>query len=263
MVTFRMFVYTEPRSAGYQFDSSRVTYSFRMNTCKSVSKQTTLTPFRMNTYEKHRGWGVLLLATHPIRMRNLPAPLFAGSERSELRILHPGWFYGTKDLSSHPVKGVLLSSTSRQTLRRSHVQTLSSFALVALSPKSVWKLLCSQHVPHSFLKQPGVCVFFPFRFTQRGLCEGFTQLAPSSGGAVCAKGTPVLGQRRFDPSGETLLFTSHESRVTLFPATGHESHVTFLPPFVTSLRPYLFTSFPKGKRVGLSGGLAAISSSSG
>ena len=26
--------------------------SFRMNTCKSVSKQTTLTPFRMNTYEK-------------------------------------------------------------------------------------------------------------------------------------------------------------------------------------------------------------------
>ena len=30
---------------------------FRINTCKSVSKQTTLTPFRMNTYEK-RGRGV-------------------------------------------------------------------------------------------------------------------------------------------------------------------------------------------------------------
>ena len=27
---------------------------FRINTCKSVSKQRTLTPFRMNTYEKHR-----------------------------------------------------------------------------------------------------------------------------------------------------------------------------------------------------------------
>ena len=27
---------------------------FRMNTCKSVSKQTTLSPFRMNTYEKPR-----------------------------------------------------------------------------------------------------------------------------------------------------------------------------------------------------------------
>ena len=29
--------------------------SFRMNTCESVSKQTTLSIFRMNTYEKHRG----------------------------------------------------------------------------------------------------------------------------------------------------------------------------------------------------------------
>ena len=29
--------------------------SFRMNTCKSVSKQTTLTSFRMNTYTKTRG----------------------------------------------------------------------------------------------------------------------------------------------------------------------------------------------------------------
>src|SRR5260370_9560534 len=34
-----------------------VTYSFRINTCKSVSKQTTLTPFRMNTYEKRGGGG--------------------------------------------------------------------------------------------------------------------------------------------------------------------------------------------------------------
>jgi hypothetical protein len=31
--------------------------TFRINTCKSVSKQTTLTTFRMNTYEK-RGGGV-------------------------------------------------------------------------------------------------------------------------------------------------------------------------------------------------------------
>jgi hypothetical protein len=35
----------------------RVTYTFRINTCKSVSKQTTLTPFRMNTYEKQGGGG--------------------------------------------------------------------------------------------------------------------------------------------------------------------------------------------------------------
>ena len=30
---------------------------FRINTCKSVSKQTTLSTFRMNTYEKQAGWG--------------------------------------------------------------------------------------------------------------------------------------------------------------------------------------------------------------
>src|SRR5713226_4303153 len=31
---------------------------FRINTCKSASKQTTLTPFRMNTYEKTGGGGI-------------------------------------------------------------------------------------------------------------------------------------------------------------------------------------------------------------
>ena len=41
---------------------------FRINTCKSVSKQMTLTPFRMNTYEKTGGWGA-----------------FLGSERSNLQ----------------------------------------------------------------------------------------------------------------------------------------------------------------------------------
>jgi len=34
--------------------------TFRMNTCKSVSKQRTLSPSRMNTYEKPRGRGVRL-----------------------------------------------------------------------------------------------------------------------------------------------------------------------------------------------------------
>ena len=31
--------------------------TFKMNTCKSVSKQRTLSPFRMNTYAKTRGGG--------------------------------------------------------------------------------------------------------------------------------------------------------------------------------------------------------------
>src|SRR6266481_4616586 len=72
---------------------------FRMNTCRSVSKQTTLTIFRINTYEKHKGWGQLLLTRHPLkgvcperpsgvkdlschpmRIAVLPAPSFSGSE---------------------------------------------------------------------------------------------------------------------------------------------------------------------------------------
>jgi hypothetical protein len=47
---------------GWQNPSSNL---FGINTCKSVSKQSTLTPFRMNTYEKHRGEGVLLLTRNP------------------------------------------------------------------------------------------------------------------------------------------------------------------------------------------------------
>jgi hypothetical protein len=39
----------------------------RINTCKSVSKQSTLTTFRMNTYEKPRGEGVLLFTRNPAR----------------------------------------------------------------------------------------------------------------------------------------------------------------------------------------------------
>src|SRR5882757_2495573 len=39
----------------FRFSPSLTT--FRMNTCKSVSKQTTLSPFRMNTYEKQGGRG--------------------------------------------------------------------------------------------------------------------------------------------------------------------------------------------------------------
>src|SRR5216684_3500853 len=72
---------------------------FRMNTCKSVSKQKTLSIFRINTYAKHSGWGQLLLTRHPLkgvcperpsgvkdlschpmRIAVLPAPSFSGSE---------------------------------------------------------------------------------------------------------------------------------------------------------------------------------------
>jgi hypothetical protein len=43
--------------------------TFRINTCKSVSKQRTLTPFRINTYKK-TGEGVPLQA--PVQNRHLP-----------------------------------------------------------------------------------------------------------------------------------------------------------------------------------------------
>src|SRR5260370_7675512 len=38
---------------------------FRINTCKSVSKQTTLSTFRINTYEKTGGWGTASGTRHP------------------------------------------------------------------------------------------------------------------------------------------------------------------------------------------------------
>jgi hypothetical protein len=42
-----------------RFSCTRLT-TFRMNTCKSVSKQSTLTTFRMNTYEKRGEGGGLM-----------------------------------------------------------------------------------------------------------------------------------------------------------------------------------------------------------
>ncbi len=39
---------------------------FRINTCKRVSKQRTSTSFRMNTYEKTRGWGAFILTSSSI-----------------------------------------------------------------------------------------------------------------------------------------------------------------------------------------------------
>src|SRR5216684_964162 len=48
--------------------------TFRINTCKSVSKQTTLTPFRMKTYEKPGGGGYA-------RQRNQQLPCSRLSQR--------------------------------------------------------------------------------------------------------------------------------------------------------------------------------------
>jgi hypothetical protein len=66
--------------------------------------------FGMNTYKKTRGEGILLLTTYPMRMRIL-------IERSELRILHPGWLYGTKDPLVAPDEG----SVNLQQTQRVHI----------------------------------------------------------------------------------------------------------------------------------------------
>src|SRR5260370_41180617 len=131
MLSSRVFVHTEPRSVashsrtGFPHLRPRPltsSISFRINTCKSVSKQTTLTPFRMNTYEKHRGVGVLLLTTHPMRMRIL-------SEWSE-----------SKDLSSYPRKGVCPE-------RPSGVKDLSSNPKKDFYPEGAPRVLCAPDGP--------------------------------------------------------------------------------------------------------------------
>jgi hypothetical protein len=57
---------------------------FRINTYKSVTKQTSLTSFGMNTYEKHRGEGVLLLTRNPMGIPVL-------SDHRESRDLFSDW----------------------------------------------------------------------------------------------------------------------------------------------------------------------------
>ncbi len=48
---------------------------FRINTCKSVSKQRTLTPFRMNTYEKQGEGGTLVaVSSHPVLRKSKTIP---------------------------------------------------------------------------------------------------------------------------------------------------------------------------------------------
>ena len=85
---------------------------FRMNTCKSVSKQSTLTTFRMNTYEKHRGGGSLWLTRHATK-RVCPERSSGAKDLSSI----PGKeFYpeesATKDPSAYPTRISVLSERS-------------------------------------------------------------------------------------------------------------------------------------------------------
>src|SRR5260370_349835 len=55
----------EPISSPFCLISDRSSISFRISTCKSVSKQTTLTPFIINTYEKPGEGGGSVRPTTP------------------------------------------------------------------------------------------------------------------------------------------------------------------------------------------------------
>src|SRR5713226_8900535 len=52
-----------PIAKGCKSTNTATLTTFRINTCKSVSKQRALTPFRINTYEKHREGKGFPLAT--------------------------------------------------------------------------------------------------------------------------------------------------------------------------------------------------------
>jgi hypothetical protein len=65
------------QSSHYGWQNHPSANLFRMNTCKSVLKQTTLSIFRMNTYEKHRGWGAVMVNQLPSEFEMLSAEVVA------------------------------------------------------------------------------------------------------------------------------------------------------------------------------------------
>jgi hypothetical protein len=170
---------------------------FRMNTCKSVSKQRTLTPFRMNTYEKYRGEGgaaslarsalrgVLLLTTHPMRMRIL-------SERSE-----------SKDLSSDPIEDVC---PERPTGAEGSLRVAQPFLAVLFHQSPL-----TDH-------RPGPCTL-PLR---PAILDGHPMKRHGNNFSDPILSSPRPG--RSQHRKETL-FTSHESRVT-----SHQSRITSHEP---------------------------------
>jgi hypothetical protein len=135
MLCSAVFVYTEPRSATHHSRRSFGSFAglipiprslspgprkpLRMNTCKGVSKQRTLTPFRMNTYEKHRGVGVLLLTRFPMR-------------ESVLRSI------ATKDLSWNPMRMRILRERSESKDHSPHTMRESVLRSIATKDLS-WR----------------------------------------------------------------------------------------------------------------------------
>src|SRR5258708_9551709 len=77
--------------------------TFKINTCKSVSKQRTLSTSRMNTYEKPGGRGHQLppiFSFTPIFEGPLVYPRSSSAHfRRHMRFMHPEWIYGTRHVT--------------------------------------------------------------------------------------------------------------------------------------------------------------------
>jgi len=77
--------------------------TFRINTCKSVSKQTTLTFFRINTYEKPGGRGAPascdFLVYPDLRGATRLPRSSRGHFRRHMRLMHPEWIYGMRHVT--------------------------------------------------------------------------------------------------------------------------------------------------------------------
>ena len=109
----------------------RIRNPFRMNTCKSVSKQRTLSTFRMNTYEKHRGGGLFWLTRNPMKG------------------FYPERPSGAKDLSSAAVKpgcpSTLLASASQRATLPLALFTDPWALFPTLSPAFEERIILGQH----------------------------------------------------------------------------------------------------------------------
>jgi hypothetical protein len=77
--------------------------TFRMNTSKSVSKQRTLTPFRMNTYKKPQGGGWLWLTKYPARIFVLRSIATKDPSSHPIKDANPERPSGARDLPYHPL----------------------------------------------------------------------------------------------------------------------------------------------------------------
>src|SRR6266404_4137342 len=85
-----------------------------------------------------------------------------------------------------PNEGRLSRVRQRRRSRRILLLSRSWLSLFALCTKSVSQLFCSQPLPHSFSKLPGVYQQFPFWLAQRML-EGFTQSGCCEGNSAPAR----------------------------------------------------------------------------